>query len=674
MKFLYPSFLWALLALLIPIIIHLFYFRRFKKVYFTNVKYLKEIKEETSSRNRLKNLLTLLMRLGALAFLILAFAQPYIPQGDNIKKGTKGISVFIDNSFSMNALSKDVPLITKAKDKARTIIEAYSPEDQFQILTNDFEGRHQRMVSKEAAIALLDEIEISPTVKNMTQIINRQKQTLNSQLIDNEIVYLISDFQENISGVDAIQDTSTEYNLIPLQSVQEKNVSIDSVWFEAPVPMINQANKVYAKLTNYSDEAAQNVRLSLLENGQSRPLGSYDIEANSSVTESFNLSIMKTGWQQMQIEISDYPVQFDDQYLFAFNIDEKINILILNGAGSSKYLNAAFQGLDYFEVTNQNTSRVDYAQFNTYDLIILNDLNSYTTGLSSELSQYVGSGGNLLIFPGNSIDLNSINALAGQLGVNSFTQKESDPKTVGSINTDEFIFNNVFERTDQNIKLPTVSASYSTTNLQRSGQQKLLSFRDGSSFLSKYIKGDGNVYVCTAPIDPQINDLVRNAEVFIPMLYKMSLSSGRKQQIAYTIGKDDLIEVEAVDQGSEILYKLSGTEEFIPGQINSGNKKLLDVHDNITESGFYDLLLDDKKLGAYAFNFNRKESDLKCYTVGELRNRFGDMVNIIEQKDDTNLASFVSNKDSGTTFWRWCIILVLIFLGIEALLLRFWQK
>ncbi|MEP6647066.1 MAG: BatA domain-containing protein, partial [Saprospiraceae bacterium] len=34
MQFLYPSFLWALTALSIPIILHLFYFRRYKKVYF----------------------------------------------------------------------------------------------------------------------------------------------------------------------------------------------------------------------------------------------------------------------------------------------------------------------------------------------------------------------------------------------------------------------------------------------------------------------------------------------------------------------------------------------------------------------------------------------------------------------------------------------------------------
>jgi len=69
MQFLYPSFLYALLALAIPIIIHLFFFRRFKKVYFTNVRFLKEIKEETSARQRLKNLLVLLMRLLARQFI-----------------------------------------------------------------------------------------------------------------------------------------------------------------------------------------------------------------------------------------------------------------------------------------------------------------------------------------------------------------------------------------------------------------------------------------------------------------------------------------------------------------------------------------------------------------------------------------------------------------------------
>src|ERR1700745_1818876 len=102
MSFLYPQFLWALSLLSLPVIIHLFNFRRYKKVYFTNVKFLREIQEETKSSSRLKELLILAMRCLAIACLVLAFAQPFIPGGLNTaKRGNTAVSIYIDNSFSM---------------------------------------------------------------------------------------------------------------------------------------------------------------------------------------------------------------------------------------------------------------------------------------------------------------------------------------------------------------------------------------------------------------------------------------------------------------------------------------------------------------------------------------------------------------------------------------------
>ncbi|MBL0342555.1 MAG: BatA domain-containing protein [Bacteroidetes bacterium] len=80
-SFVFPGFLLASALIAIPLIIHLFNFRRFKKVYFTNVKFLKELKEETSSRSKLKHLLVLLARMLAVIFLVLAFAQPLYSGG-----------------------------------------------------------------------------------------------------------------------------------------------------------------------------------------------------------------------------------------------------------------------------------------------------------------------------------------------------------------------------------------------------------------------------------------------------------------------------------------------------------------------------------------------------------------------------------------------------------------
>ncbi|MCB0503470.1 MAG: BatA domain-containing protein, partial [Bacteroidetes bacterium] len=78
MKFINPSFLWALLVLAIPIIIHLFHFRRYKTVYFSNVKFLKEVKQERNNIRQLKRWLLLMSRLLVLFFLVAAFAQPFL--------------------------------------------------------------------------------------------------------------------------------------------------------------------------------------------------------------------------------------------------------------------------------------------------------------------------------------------------------------------------------------------------------------------------------------------------------------------------------------------------------------------------------------------------------------------------------------------------------------------
>ena len=68
MNFLFPTFLFGLSAIAIPIIIHLFNFRKYKKIYFTNVQFLKELKQESDSKSKLKEWIILLLRILAISF------------------------------------------------------------------------------------------------------------------------------------------------------------------------------------------------------------------------------------------------------------------------------------------------------------------------------------------------------------------------------------------------------------------------------------------------------------------------------------------------------------------------------------------------------------------------------------------------------------------------------
>lgn len=636
---------------------------------------MKEVKEETSARRKLRNFLVLLSRLFALACLIFAFAQPFLPQNSAVKKGEKSVSVFIDNSFSMSSLSEDVPLIEKAKQRAREIISAYNVEDRFQILTNDFEGRHQRLVSKEDALSLVDEVKISPSVKEMSKIVTRQEQALNSGTTDNKTAYIISDFQKNITDVQTFQDTLIDTNLVPLQSVQEKNISLDSAWFDAPVQMMNQTNTLVVRVKNQSSEDAENIRLSLKHEGQTKPIGTLNIPARSISTDTVNITILKTGWHEAELNITDYPVQFDDKYYFTFNVAEIIKVLIINDGNPNNYLNAAFQGAGYFQVKNQSSKQLDYSKFAEYDLIVGNDLLSISSGLGSELKKYVTNGGNLTIFPAANANISSFQSFLQNMSANELQAFEKQERTVADINTEEFIFSDVYENRNAALKLPVTSSNFKMSSFASRGQERLLTYRDGSPFLSKYQLDQGNFYLCAAPLNEKYNNLVRNGEVFIPMLYKMAISSAKDKTIAHIIGQDEVIQADNFLTGSETVYKLKGqSEEFIPEQKIIGSKVLLGINNQIKEAGFYNLFLDQNEtLSKYAYNYDRKESKLEYLNSSDLKDLGGDNVNIIDGTAEANLTPIIGERSQGTILWRWFLIAALVFLAIEVLLLRFWE-
>ncbi len=671
MQFLHPWLLWALLALAVPIIIHLFHFRRFKKVYFTNVKFLKEIKEEKSTRNRVRNLLVLLSRLAAFAFLIFAFAQPFFNKDKAVKQGKNYVSIFIDNSNSMQASSEDVPLMDNAKKKAEEIVQAYGAADQFQIMSHELKGSQQRWISKENSIDAIDEIGVSAEVNKLSNVFYKQKQT--SPKDGNHIVYLLSDFQESISDLEIEKDTTLEVNLLPFQAVKENNITIDSAWFESVIPSLNQNNKLYVRLKNHSPEQKDDVRLSIEHNGQTRPEGTVDLPPNSSVVDTINLLVTTPGWQQMKVKIDDYPIQFDDDYFINFNVKEKLKVISVHEQNSNKYMTALFKGLPQFDLNNVSASSIKYDELKETDLVILSDLRKISSGLAAELKTFAANGGNVLVFPGAECDKTSYNDFFGRMNANSITDWNKEEMSVHKINTSEFVFSNVYQSNTRNVKLPVTKGNYSFSNLSNRGGEQLLEYRNGQNYITKYKQNKGNLYVSAAPIDKKFSDLTLNAEVFVPLLYKVAYSATQDDKIGYTIGKDNFTETKNVATSNELIYKIKGVEEFIPGQNNKGSSTVLTFNNMIQKAGFYDVTLKDEVVKGLAFNYDRIESNLKNLSKSELETRFGDSANILANSMEANLSNIIKEKDQGITYWRWCLILALIFLAIETLLLRFWK-
>ena len=138
MSFLYPLFLYGLLALSIPIIIHLFNFRKTRRVYYSSTQFLKNIKEASTSSLKIKHWLILASRLFFLTFLVLAFAQPFIPAQQH-RSSDPDVYIYLDNSASMtNEVGTDFTALDAGLSFINQLPQLFAAGTRYKLLTNDF--------------------------------------------------------------------------------------------------------------------------------------------------------------------------------------------------------------------------------------------------------------------------------------------------------------------------------------------------------------------------------------------------------------------------------------------------------------------------------------------------------------------------------------------------------
>ncbi|MFZ4398699.1 MAG: BatA domain-containing protein [Bacteroidales bacterium] len=681
MQFVNPYFLWGLLAIGIPIIIHLFNFRKFKKVYFSNVSFLEELKVQTQKYSRLKHLLILAMRILAIICLVFAFAQPYIPFSGNKKAvaGKNVVSIYVDNSFSMEAISDEAKLLDIAKTKAREIVTAYPNTDLFQLLTNDFEGKHQHLFSKEEFLQLLDEIEISPSVRKLSEIIKRQQDVLNLIPQTNKASYIISDFQKSVSQIEDIQnDTSISTYLIPLIPLKSNNLYIDSCWFDSPILQLNKNVKLNVKIKNASDLAYEKIPLKLMINNNQRAIASFDIKEKDEITLNLSYRINESGIQNGYVELTDYPITYDDKFYFSYNVADNIAVLLINGGDENQYLNKIYQLDSVFSLSNVSERNIDYAAFRKNNLIVLNGLKTISSGLGQELKRFVDNGGSLLVFPSTTIDFESYRQFSKTLNILSYESKDSTDTKVEQLNIHHPIFADVFEKLPENIDLPKVYSFYTFAVNQVMRKEYLLKMLNDRDFLNVNNSGKGIVYLSAVPIDVKWSNFPRHA-IFVPALFNIALQSLHVNKLFYTIGNDESLSLKNINLQGEDILKLKSIQpgfELIPEHKNMDSKLEVMFHNQVKQAGNYMLFSDQKSVTGISFNYDRNESRLDFLSIKEIEQKIKDKqlnnFTLIES-EKKHLGLLIKEINQGIKLWKLFVILSLIFLLGEVVFIRLWK-
>ena len=678
LSFLNSIMLPALLAVGIPILIHLFSRQKTKKVLFSSVRFLKLLENSRIRQVRLYQILLIIIRSLFILFLVLAFARPTLKDAvfGGASAARTSVVIMLDDSYSMQSFLPGGSAMDKGKALAEKIVNASGAEDQIYLLpASQADNPIDFTKNRDEALRSLKRLQASNLKPSFTSMLQRAVKLFRSYPNYNREVYLISDFKINtnqlkIQPAKRIDSVSTLQYLVPVNGKTTlQNISIDTAFIANRLFEINQPVKVHVRLTNYGSSAIAETAVHLFA-GEKR-MAMQRLRINAGETAQVDLSYIpeRSGWQFLKIEIDEDDLLRDNFYFLSFRLPAKVKVLFADDAGNSE-LNAALR------VISQNSSlRIEQYGYNRlyglalagYDLIILNDPPQLSLQLTDRLRSFLAGGKNLFIITGERLMPTDFNRQFQNLFERNIIKdlKKAEKggfymlhKNMGK----QPLFSAVFRDEQSEPALPHFFRYYKIAF----PDQQLLSFDNQDAFLAVYKAKNltGRIFLASASLNIRWTDLPLQG-FFVPMLHRILLAAAHREQQALQTLVGRSIAISFSDIQADKKYDLQDPDgEIFPllAETRFGNLRFFIK--SPSKPGHYKIMNGDFTVGAFAVNV----------ASGELAGPFIDWSKIwpnhitLQAGDDFNTQIRKARK--GREIWRLFIILALSMLIMEMLIVR----
>ncbi len=640
MQFKNPEILYFLFLLIIPIIVHLFQLRRFKKEYFTNVQFLKELSIQTRKSSKIKKWLLLATRLFLLAFLILAFAQPFFKSKDS-KNANNEMYIVLDNSFSMQAKGQKGELLKRA---VQELLEETPENLQFSLITNNetFWNTDIKSIQKD-----LQNLKYSATpfaLENTMAKIKARKSAFNKDIV----------FITDAVGLEEKQSKSinkyyNSYFIIP-KAEQKNNVSIDSVYISQN---LENFYEIGVKLSDFGDDS-KNIPIALYN--QNKLVAKTLVNFEEKI-KTINFTIPKADFHGY-VNIQDKGLDYDNSLYFSISKPEKTNVFGIGETAKSGFLSRIYTN-DEFNFLNYEIGSLDYNAIEKQDAIVLNELKEIPQALQTTLKSFVEKGGSLVIIPAQESSITNMNGLLSNFGSVQYSNVLNSEKLITKINFSHPIFTSVFEKKIDNFQYPITRNSFVLKN--NSGA--ILSYDDQSPFLVSIQNPLSTVYVFSAAIN-KTNSNFQNSPLIVPVFYKMAQNSQKSGINALTIGSGNPFLIDALLGKDEIVEIKNTDSKFVPTQQILNSKVKMTFNDNPEIAGNFGAFSKDKLLRNISFNYARTESDLNLANEEAVSDfKIIDSIGSVFDK--------IKTDRTDNNIWKIFLILALLFLVFEMLIQKF---
>ena len=457
--FLQPWMLWGLGLAAVPILIHLFARRRFTTVRWAAMVFLESAHKKNQRRLRIENLLLLLIRTALIVLLVLALARPFL-SGEvarAVAPQATHYTLIVDNSYSMGLNEGVSTPFNRAISEATKLVTTLRSDDTITLyLTNDnFSGARPgtpRAVlrdSREAPKirAVLGRLRASSGGAELTRVLARVADELDPKRPGQRVV-LLTDMQrvtweskadeDETTGressaaqrtvrdllADIIEVKNATFHIVDTGSPAPRNVAITALAPAKAHPLVEGNNEAFrVSLVNYGSTSVETDVVWSVD-GEHKGSTRVTLPPSGAMSEpgrgvaQFTYPDLAAGPHSFQAEIPTDALAIDDRRRFAASVREKIRILAVDGdpkpedgsRGEVHYLKKAIAPLeDRIEFTE-----LDYLEYltrtiETYDMVILANLERVRDDKIQDLTEFVRKGGALAVFLGDRVDPELLN-------------------------------------------------------------------------------------------------------------------------------------------------------------------------------------------------------------------------------------------------------------------------
>lgn len=623
-----PLALVGLAALAIPVLIHLIQRERKRVVEFPSLMFLRRIPYQSVRRRRIRDVLLLMMRLAALALIVLAFARPFF-RTDSLaaatQNGAREAVILVDASYSMEYGDR----WTKAQSAARDAIRAMKPGDHASLVffSSGADVAVRSASDRGRLEAGLAAGKVGPGATRYAPALKLAGSLLAESALPQREIILISDFQrrgwDSTPGKDDVRlpDRTTLTPVNVASGGDTSNLAVTPISLQRSRFENHDRVAVTAGVVNHSATPASKVQLTLVVDGQSIQSLATDVAARGSSSVTFSPFTVASRNMRGTVKLPNDAIQRDNTFDFVVSPSEPVRVTLISRPGSERDTLFLTRALDIgedprVELTARTPTAFSDADARSAAVVIVDDV-QVSDELADRLTRFVSAGGGLLVALGPQGTWPAhASATLPAMPADPVDRTTGTPLRLGGLEYSHPVF--------ELFRAPrsgdfSAARFYEYRAVTQPSGQILARFDDGAPALLERKTGGGRVLLWTSALDMDWSDLPVKP-VFLPFLHTVTkyLADYTEAPASLTVGQVVPAprrlggKVSALSRGSTIAVAPSGARVSVDTE---------DGALELAEQGFYDVRTQGAGADSattLAVNVDLDESDLTPMDPREL--------------------------------------------------------